>query len=365
MSLARNQAAWVLGSCASSPRPKPVKQAPLPPWDASDPPPSNDIVHTTPPSNLVIPPGYDRGFWRGDIGGVMLPSASIPPIGGTEAQKIAFAQSIGANTTPLEMTMSFLLPHYVQFGTPVVDAFLTAHAQRGYSHFHLDRGTAVNVLGGIDQALDLLAYVQSWGFYTSFWLCGTGDDRSGGWPMLQPMIEPFLQRLIARGLADKSIALVGEELNSGCVPGNGPNGLDGIINGVCGLTNPVGIPTYLHFTANVPSWQPDGMNPVQWIAEFQGKLTGICSQLNPDDSAGAQGAHLWDTRWRWAAASLDYRVVAFEIMATAELYGQCSEEYGCLRNLELLYCPSGAPTPDAPAVAGCGNGSRYRDGTAI
>lgn len=351
---------WAFQS-AQAVRPPPVQQLPLPPWDPSD---SGGQVHTTPPPNLVIPSGYDRGFWRGDIGGVMLAYEDIPPIGGTQQQKIAFAQSIGANTTPLEMSISFLLPHYVQFGTSVVDAFLTAHAQRNYSHFHLDRGTAVNVLG-LTKALDLFAYIQSWGFYTSAWLCGTGDDRSGGWPMLQPMIQPFLEALIARGLADKSIMLVGEELNTGTVPGSGPNGLDGLINGVNGLCNPVGIPTYLHFTANVPSWQPDGMDPVQWIAQFKGKLAGICSQLNQDDSAGAQGAHLWDTRWRWAQADTSFRVVAFEIMATAQLYGKCTEEYGCLRGIEMLYCPSGAPAPDAPAVAGFGNGGRYPDGTWI
>ena len=328
-------------------RPQPVRQNPLPSWDATD---GGGIVHTTPPDNLQIPQGFTRDFWRGDIGGVMLPKT--PP------------WVDGANSTPPEMTMSFLLPKYVQFGTSVIDMFLTAHAERNYSHFHLDRGTAINTLG-LQGTLDLLAYIQSWGFFTSFWLCGTGDDRSGGWPMLQPMIEPFLQILIAQGLADNSIALVGEELNSGCVPGGGPNGLDGLINGVCAITNPVGIPTWLHFTQNVPAWQAPGQDSVAWWGQFVGKLKGLCSQLNPDDSAGAQGAHLWDARWRLAQASLDYRVVAFEIMATAQLYGRCTEEYGCLRGLENVYCPSGAPTPNAPAVAGFGNGGRYPDGTAI
>src|ERR1035437_1955225 len=174
-------------------RAQPVRQNPPPSWDATD---GGGIVQTTPPANLQIPQGFTRDFWRGDIGGVMLPKTP--------------RWVDGANSTPPEMTMSFLLPKYVQFGTPVIDMFLTAHAERNYSHFHLDRGTAITALG-LQGTLDLIAYIQSWGFYTSFWLCGTGDDRSGGWPMLQPMIEPFLQALIAKGLEKKSFLLVGEK----------------------------------------------------------------------------------------------------------------------------------------------------------
>src|ERR1035437_4129238 len=203
-----NEALGLTPPFLSAPSKGPVQQPILPPFDINDPPGTGGDVHTTKPPELVIPSGPDRNFWRGDIGGVMLPTA--PP------------WVDGANSTPPEMTMSFLLPKYVRFGTPAIDSFLTAHAIRNHSHFHLDRGTAVNTLG-LQGTLDLIAYIQSWGFYTSFWLCGTGDDRSGGWPMLQPMIEPFLQALIAQGLADKAIALVGEELNTGCVPGSGPN----------------------------------------------------------------------------------------------------------------------------------------------
>src|ERR1035437_1989726 len=342
---ARTQLLMGGGGGSAHPRPQPVRQNPLPPWDASDNYWPYNQVHTTIPTG--IPPNPTRNFWRHDPWGVTL--KQTPPL------------VPGGNTTPREMVMSYQLPLYQQ---PWIDLILTEHAESGLSHCHFDRGMAVNAIG-LQKTSDLVAYVQSCGFFTSFWLCGTGDDRSGGWPMLQPMIEPFLQILIAQGLADNSIALVGEELNSGCVPGGGPNGLDGLINGVCAITNPVGIPTWLHFTQNVPAWQAPGQDSVAWWGQFVGKLKGLCSQLNPDDSAGAQGAHLWDARWRLAQASLDYRVVAFEIMATAQLYGRCTEEYGCLRGLENVYCPSGAPTPNAPAVAGFGNGGRYPDGSAI
>jgi hypothetical protein len=316
----------------------------LPPPDASDPFWPFNQVHTTLPTG--IPPNPTRNFWRHDPWGVTL--KQTPPL------------VPGCNTTPREMVMSYQLPLYQQ---PWIDMILAEHAESGLSHFHFDRGVAVNALG-LQKALDLVAYVQSWGFYTSFWLCGTGDDRSGGWPMLQPMIEPFLQGLIARGLADKSVMLVGEELNSGCVPGSGPNGLDRMIDAICAICNPIGIPVWLHFTANVPAWAAPGQDDVAWIRQFVGRLTGLCWQGNPDDTAGTMGAHLWDARWRWAQADPSFLVSAWELEGENLLYARVTREYAALRGTEMLCCPSGAPSPDAPMVAGAAAARNY-DGSAL
>src|ERR1700685_2139067 len=98
---------------------------------------------------MVIPPSPSKAFWRGDIGGVTLPSSMVPPL------------VPGCNTTPMQMGMSFLLPYYTP---PWQDRWLTAHAQRNYSHFHLARDTW-QAAGLSDTAgVELMQYLQSWGF---------------------------------------------------------------------------------------------------------------------------------------------------------------------------------------------------------
>lgn len=325
-----------------------MRQRPLPPFDADDP---GGRVHTTPPPDLVIPVSYARNFWRGDLGGVMLPTA--PPF------------VTGANTTPPEMTMSFLLPLYRRFGLRVIDTFLTAHAERSYSHFHLDRWLWDAAGFSLQDAADLIDYLIAWGFYPSLWLCGSLDDRRGGWPLLQPIVEPVLRMLTATSArAEKAIVLVGEELNNGCPPG--ADGVDSIIRGVCAWTTPAGVPTWLHFTSNYADYP---VNPrtdasaVVWWQQWIGLVQGLCWQADPSAPAGLMGAKLWDARRILARADPSFLTVAFELRATEQLYGRCTEEQGCLTGLELLYCDNDGL--GYPEVAGFGNGARYPDGSAI
>lgn len=326
----------------------------MPPFDADDP---GGRVHTTPPSDLVIPKGYTRNFWRGDIGGVIL--AKTPP----------FVD--GANTTPPEMTMSFLLPKYKQFGIQWIDEFLTAHAKRDYSHFHLDRWQWDVAGFSMNDVAAMIDYLISWGFFPSMWLCGSNDDRSNGWPQLKSIIEPVLRMLTAKSSrCEKSIVLVGEELNNGCVPGRMVNGLDWIIEGVCAIANPAGIPVWNHFTSNYPAWPPpppDGdidRACAEWWSQWIGKIEGICWQSDPKSPAGLMGAKMWDTRRLLARADPRFLTVAFELRAEEQLFGRCTEEQGCLTGLELLYCDNDG-LPGHPEVAGFGNGGRYSDGTSI
>lgn len=346
------------------------KQAPLPPFDPSD---SYGLVHTIQPPDLVIPSTPTRDFFLGDIGGVMLPVA--PPY------------VPGANTNfGGRMTMSFLLPHYVQFGTGQIDAFFAAHASRGYRTFHFDRWQADNAGLSDSQHLDLMAAAQSNGFFTSCWFSGSEDPRSGGWNTIGSRLTAFMDALLARpqSFLDQMIAMPGEELNNGCPPG--PGGCDDIIANVCSRMNPVGIPVWLHFTSNYPGY-PQNVPPdqadaamVSWIAQWRGRVRGLAAQMDsynpgayPDpsapnpytlSSAGYMGAKLWDIRRFWARAGYtDYpSVAAFELMADAELYGRCSEPYGALRGLEMLYCTSDG---SAPPVAGIGNGGWLPDGTPL
>lgn len=335
----------VLLNAPSSTRPVPVRQKPLPPFEASD---DQGLVHTTQPPDLVIPSWPDRHFWRGDIGGVTL--KETPPF------------VPGANTTPPEMTMSFLLPWYSREWQ---DKILTAHAERGYTHFHLDLWNARKAGYTPEAFADLVDYVRSWGFFVSCWLTSNQDDRSQGWASVSWIIAPYLSVILDRPKPETFISMPGQELNNGCPPG--PNGADSIISHVCAMANPVDSPVWLHFTEyypgypeNVPPAQAD-MAMVQWIARWRGRVRGLAWQGDSGGSAGLMGAKLWDARRFWARAGFtDYPCVsAFELMASFQLYGKATEEYGCLRGLEMVYCTSDG---SAPPVAGFGNGARLPNG---
>lgn len=348
----------LLDGSSSGRRPTPVKQPPLPPWDQSD---ASGDVHTTQPPDLIIPKGYDRDFFRGDIVGRCLPVAP-PPVPGDNG-------NYGKR-----MVMSYFLPYYSlpQYGgTKQVDAILTSHAEANFSHFHLDRSNLDNAGLSLKQQMDLIAYVQSWGFFSSFWACGSGDARAGGWAQIGPTIAAFLNAVVAAGLAPKSVCLAGEELNNGCPPG--PAGVDSILNGCAAICNPADLPLWAHFTENYPGYPEQALVDqcggnvdeacALWWQRFLGKVKGECWQADPDQSAGLQGAKLWDTRRILYRADPSFKVAAFEVMATNQFNGRCTEEYGALRNLELVYCTSDGTA--GPVAGGCNGFGRLPDGTPL
>jgi hypothetical protein len=323
-------------------RPSAVRQKPLPAFEASDP---SGEVHTTAPPELVIPSKPKIDFFRGDLGGVML--KQTPPL------------VPGGNTTPLEMTMSFLLPWYPRLWQDVI---LRAHAERGYTHFLLDRWQADKAGLNDAQFVSLIAYVQSWGFFTPIWVTSANDDRSHGWQSVRARVLSFFSA-IPRAVAERCLFLPGEELNNGCPPG--PDGADSIIASVCNFANVIGAPAWLHLTANYPDYPPNprtDASAVVWWQQWIGKLRGLCWQGNQNDSAGLQGARMYDARRILHRANPSFKLVAFELLATNQLYGRATEEQGCLRGLEMVYCPQGETIQ---MVWGFGNGARYPDGTAI
>ena len=96
-------------------------------------------------------------------------------------------------------------------------------------------------------------------------------------------------------------------------------------------------------------------------------------QADNNDSAGKQGAMQYYARMRvqlgWVGENTysnpapNCRVIPFELMATSQLFGQCTEEYGCLRSLEMMYTTTG--NPGISNVNEFGNGARYPDGSWI
>ena len=330
-----NSAAVLL---SGSSRPAPRPHAPLPPWDASD---AGGIVHTTPPPELVIPSGPDPLFLRADFNGVTLDRqrwGGDPPY------------LVGANTTPRTMLMTPMAICYPRFWQ---DAILTEHAERGYTHFVIAPDGWNLSANGYDGSLSTLvswaAYVKSWGFYVVLW-------RSA------PIVDdPILFGLVAAGCCDWYVA--GEEVDRKCTAEQ----YDAVLASVARA----GVPVGAHFTSNYPSGFPRDTFLTDW-SPYNGRVH-LMWQANQNDSAGTQGARLYYARQRvnlglvgdgnYSNPAPDSRVYAFETMATAQLYGQCTEQVGCLRSLELLYTTR---ANDAiPAVNGFGNGCRNKDGSVI
>lgn len=340
------------------PSPNPFLGSIAPP-DPND--PGGDVYFVLPPEAIPNwqPQVVSVRRMRGDFGGVTTPLA--PPF------------VPGASTTPPNMWYSPLLPWYVgktmPDGSDCVDYYLNAVQARGYTHVHLDRWEWDAAGCSPAQVVALVQRIQARGLIVTYWATSTSDDRSGGWPTLEPLVAPILQALIAGGCGARLAVLVGGELNNGTVPGNGPNGLDGLINGICAITNPVSIPTYLHFTSNYASWPPPGMGQSAWWAQFAGgvpgygTLAGLCWQGDQNQPAGTMGGEMWSARQIVSAGWPGFDFIAFELLVEAQFNGQCDETNGRRRGYEMLCCPS--VDGRSPALAGFMNGGSEPDGTIL
>ena len=326
-------------------------------------------MHTTPPPELVIPSKYDVLFMRGDFNGVTLPgtyspsdTASIIANSGCTITSgrwnglfIPFIN--GANTTPPTMIMTPMLSVYWAMGcTKLVNAVLTEHAERNYSHF-ITSGTTPweNAPISMDQAIAFGKIIKSWGFYNVIWK-GDPTDTSNWGP------------LVDAGLCD--FAIVGEEVDGKVTAQQYGSILDTVLAGPLN-----GIPSAAHFTSNFPVGFPrdtffDGSS-MPGFDYYNGRVH-LCWQADQNQTAGTQGAMMYYARQRVNLGGVGGNgnpapnsfVFAYEIMASKQLVGQCTEEYGCLRELELLYCP--ADNPSIAMVHGGGNGlGRYPNGTPI
>lgn len=336
------------GSGGSS-RPAPERQKPLPPFDPND---SGGIVHTTLPPEQVIPPHFTDPAWlRADFNGVTLDLARW------SAQTLP--RLVGANTTPLAMLMTPMLILYPRYWQ---DADLTEHAERGYDDFVIAPSGWNMLENGFtpttDKILAWARYVVSWGFRVVLWQ----PDR--------PPSEPsdVLKTLLDAGVV--SFYVHGKEVDSMMSAEDFEQSLQAVDRYIGGR-----IPIGVHFTADggrhmgYPIGFPRDTFLNDW-SPYDGRVH-LCQQLDVDASAGLQGASMWYAR-RYVNCGIgdgakgpgapNSRVIAFETMATAQLYGRCTEEYGCLRSWELL-CGTRTDARVRP-VSGSANGLRKPDGSA-
>ena len=319
------------------PFPPSIIQAPLPPFDASDP---DGDVHTTPPPDLVVPTKPDVLFMRADFAGVTLDTnrwGGNPPF------------LVGANSTPLAMLMTPMLALYPRKWQ---DACLTEHAERGYTHFVWDPHPWNLEENGMtfsaQQQKDWASYLKSWGFYSTVW---------SGMPSAS---DPMWVALADAGLID--FAVIGEEVDGKFTSEEYAILVNSLLAGPLN-----GIPSAAHFTSNYPVGFPRDTFLTNW-ADYDGRLH-LCWQANQNDSAGKRGALLYYARRRVALGQVggdgrpapNSRVYDFENQATNQLFGRCDEARGNLQSLEDMYCT--APDAGVRPMSGFGNGCRNPNGS--
>lgn len=336
--MSRNAAAYLLRTGAS--RPAGRIQPSLGQFDPDDP---GGVVSRVCPTEQTLP----ADMWRGDFAGVTIAQdpASVPLVP-------------GCNTTPRNMMLSFLLPFYTR---PWQDLQLTEHCWRSYSHFHLDRINADRAGLSPTQFVQLMAYIQSWGFRTSYWGMGTPDGPQGPAGALA-LLMPTLTALIAAGpaVSSKTTLLLCEEANS-CMS---PATLDAVVVAIAPICAGAGIRVRHHFTARYPAWPLPGQSSVDfWVRQAALGVEGLCYQAVPTDPAGTMAAALWDTRGYMGHADVRLKCTAFELCAEAQLYGRKTEQDGCRLGLEMTYATRAAT--NYPPVDGYGNGGCLIDGSPL
>lgn len=314
-------------------RPAPRILAPLPPWDKSN-PDGSGIVHTTPP------PEFDASKlkMRGDFNGITLDKNKWPD---------SYFQSLnlkGVNTTPYQMIMS---PMLILYPRPLQDDYLANAAYRNYSHITIAPdgwNLAANRFNMTTQAYQNFAnYIRSWGF------------KVNGWRTYTVMNDPYIS------LSDYYVP--GEEVDFKMTAEQYEAYLDNNLQ--------YGVRLGAHFTDNYPLRAPRDTFLTNWN-KYDGKVD-LCWQAGQNDTAGTQGGILYYARQRVymglqgdgefipANAAPNSYIHLWEMQASNQLNGTNTEEYGCLRTLEGLYCPSG--DSEIPMLSGFNNGCRYPDGS--
>lgn len=309
------------------------------------------LVHTTLPPEQVIPPRFTDPLWlRGDFNGVTLDLTRWT------AEELPFL--VGANSTPLAMLMTPMLPLYSRYWQ---NACLTEHAERGYDDFcisHEPWNQEEN--GRVFSAAEMVAwcrYVKSWGFRTVLW--------HGGRPPETP--NAYIHTLFDSGVVDFWIH--GKEVNSqmssedfdaslaamdAYVGGRVPIGAHFSPDNGRNMGYPQSAPPYL------TNWSP-----------YDGRVH-LMQQVHPYASAGLQGASMYYGRKRVnlgvhggdggeGPGAPNSRVIAFETSALAQLYGDLSETDGCRRAWELVCGPRNDPR--VRPVSGSMNGLRQPNGS--
>jgi hypothetical protein len=331
---------------AASIRPQAVQQPAFTPFDPSDPNFGSTWATPNPTAYALLQQelAHPGTLYLGDMGGVTLPVA--PPM--------QYIQAAGGNTTPPTMQPSYLLPYFPQ---PWLDGMLTAHAERGYTNFLLDRFDFTRAGLSVAQSVALIQYVQSFGFTVALWGLTTSDaTRFSGWSQAQPVLGPMLGALIAAGptTCERVRFIVAQEADRYLSQA----ALLDIAANVGPQAIGAGMTCGLHLTDDK---YYIGTSPATdlWDGLSASGVKTLYYQANQTDSAGKQAAVLYYARQFLAETDSTLSIVCLENKISLQFYGLASEQDGQRADWEL-FC-----APGVNQIMGIGNGAVLPDGSPI
>lgn len=335
----------------------PPKRAPLPPL----PPGQYDrVLPFTPPTQP------DKLFYRGGFCDVRVPGLPLLPgmagytVSPWNQNQPPFCPPIMAIDTP-------------RYGDPERAMILQAHADRGYTHFQLSIGHAMEQGLSIEDYVRFAQQVQAAGFFADHWFLGGGnfnarDMDAAYW---RPLCQPWIDALLSAGAID--CACVGWQLdgyNTGTprmVDGRMQSPIQSIIDYLAGQLVPHGIPLGTHWLNEAGAWN-DPFDRFRWWQDQRGKLSWFHHQGDVNLDIPTYQAKLCDTlnpfgNGRMGTSGLfsdrPYGLVVFECSAQAQFDLHMSEDIGDQRGY-LLSC-----TKAASHVSGYGNGARLISGVVL
>jgi hypothetical protein len=335
----------LLGGVGSG-RVAPVMQPPFTPFDASDPNFGSTWATPNPAAYALLQAeaAHPGTLYLGDMGGVTLPVA--PPM--------QYIQAAGGNTTPATMQPSFLLPYFPQ---PWLDGMLTAHAERGYNSFLLDRFDFTRAGLSVAQSVSLVQYVQSWGFSVALWGLTTSDGTNfSGWAQAQSVLGPILNALIAAGPSTSSRVklIVAQEADRYLTQ----DALLDIAASVGPQAIGAGMACGLHLTDD-KYYIGDSPATALWDGLSAAGVKTLYYQANQTDSAGKQAALLYYARTFLAETDPTLQIVVLENKISLQFTGQANEQDGQRAEWEL-FCAPGVCQP-----VGLGNGAILPSGAPL
>lgn len=321
-------------------RPKPVRQAPLPPLDTTGNP------NTTIPANQwPIPQPLTGPLWLENAWSMTIPGLPWLP-------------GLTSSVHP-ERCLTWFLGH--PLWASWVDAILTAACQKGYNTFTLSWPDC-RPFQSLQQFVATAVYVKSWGFRVHIkWWSKDYDPLNATWDQFGPIITPVLEALMAARAMDFCSPW---EWNAGNVPGDQGNA---ILQGVSNLVMPAGVKPCVHFSPEVTSWQTDGTSRFDWWAIMAPSLPGgLLYQAQPPSiwNMGTRQARFLDTtgstQFQGPGGAFPVPFIAWEGDGVEQFDGDQPDELTSAMHglLDLM-------TPGVVPVAGCGDGVWLQDGTPL
>ncbi len=316
-----------LNLAAGSKRPAYVPRAPFPPPPYDTPQPPDWLpVHTTLPSNQIIPPNTTTNWPRANWFSVEVPG--LPWVDGQSSEH------------PFMVLSYFLQKYSPDWQAKILDA----HAIRGYSHFMLSWTNARQDGLTITDFVALALKAKSWGFVVHVMLAGKDTDpHDQDWNGLKSNVQPVLEALIAARAVDMVSMW---ECNLWNIPG-AP--FQSILQGIRDICIPAGVDQWVHFGTECVWWgEPNYLpNRTAWWAAQVGILTGILYQGDVNWDMGTRQAHFGDSLNNAVAAPLfadgTFKFCAAETDGMLIYDVNFSERISDSRGFEHQCCPGLAP----------------------